>query len=90
VFDHDIDGSHDLIGRCETSLAKLQAAAAGGHGILLVNPKKASKAGYVSSGTLVVQGVSVLPRPSFLDYVQGGLVFSPAPALSCSSRLQEG
>lgn len=76
VFDHDLDGSHDLIGRVETSLAKLQAAAAGGHGLMLVNPKKQAKPGYVSSGTLAVKGVAVTPRPSFLDYVRGGLEVS--------------
>ncbi|PSC75501.1 copine-3-like isoform X1 [Micractinium conductrix] len=73
VFDHDDTGSHDLIGSCQTSLAGLQAAAAAGQGFALVNPKMAAeKPGYTSSGVLFVKGVAVTPRPSFLEYLQGG------------------
>ncbi|EFN58110.1 hypothetical protein CHLNCDRAFT_30221, partial [Chlorella variabilis] len=69
VFDHDIDGSHDLIGRCEASLHQLKAAAAQGHGLLLINPKKQG----MSSGTLLVKDITVTPRPSFLEYISGGI-----------------
>ncbi|PSC75848.1 copine-3 [Micractinium conductrix] len=76
VFDHDDVGSHDMIGSCQTSLAGLQAAAAAGQGFALVDPKKAGKPGYTSSGTLLIRGITVTPRPSFLDYIQGGLTLN--------------
>ncbi|KAL4428007.1 hypothetical protein ABPG75_002096 [Micractinium tetrahymenae] len=76
VFDHDATGEHDLIGACETSLAALQAAAASGQALPLVHPKKAAVPGYVNSGSLVVKGASVVPRPSFLEYIQGGVELS--------------
>ena len=50
VFDHDSDGGHDLIGRCEASLQQLRDAALHGHGLVLVNPKKQLVRHYVSSG----------------------------------------
>lgn len=50
VFDHDAGGSHDLIGRAEASLAQLQAAAAQGQPLTLVNPRKQGSPGYVNSG----------------------------------------
>ena len=50
VFDADVGGSHDFIGRCEASLQQLQAAAVAGQGLPLVNPKKQGKPAYVSSG----------------------------------------
>ncbi|KAL4445388.1 hypothetical protein ABPG77_011213 [Micractinium sp. CCAP 211/92] len=71
VFDHDASGSHDLIGSCQASLAVLQEAAAAGRALPLVNPKKAGKPGYANSGTLLVRHASVVPRPSFLDYITG-------------------
>jgi len=50
VYDHDADGSHDLIGRAETSLAQLQIAALLEEPLPLVNPRKQGRAGYSSSG----------------------------------------
>ncbi|KAL4428006.1 hypothetical protein ABPG75_002095 [Micractinium tetrahymenae] len=76
VFDHNASGSHDLIGACQASLAALQDAAAAGRGLALVNPKKAGKPGYVNSGTLLVRHASVVPRPSFLDYITGGVTLN--------------
>jgi hypothetical protein len=52
VFDSDGGGSHELIGQCETSLQQMQAAAAQGQGLPLVNPKKRGQHGYLSSGAL--------------------------------------
>jgi hypothetical protein len=72
VFDSDPGGTHDYIGACQASLRQLKAAAASGQGLPLLNSKKASKPGYVSSGTLVVKAANVTPRPSFLDYIRGG------------------
>ncbi|KAI7845503.1 hypothetical protein COHA_000926 [Chlorella ohadii] len=76
VYDHDAGGSHDLIGRAEASLAQLQAAAAQGQALPLVNPRKQGSAGYSSSGALLVKSVTVTPRPSFLDYIRGGVELS--------------
>lgn len=50
VYDHDADGSHDLIGRAETSLSQLQAAAEQGQALPLINPRKQGRPGYSSSG----------------------------------------
>lgn len=76
VYDHDASGSHDLIGRAEASLTQLQAAATQGQPLPLVNPRKQGRPGYTSSGALVVKSVTVTPRPSFLDYIQGGMEVS--------------
>ena len=112
MFDNEASGAHDIIGRCQASLQQLQDAAVQGRGLPLINPKKAGKSGYVSSGqchawptalsrtglcveacmlllldsihlsssarclspvagTLMVKSATVVPRPSFLDYIAG-------------------
>lgn len=76
MFDSDASGSHDFIGSCQASLRQLRDCGARGQGLPLVNPKKRSKPGYVSSGALLVKGVGITPRPSFLDYVRGGLALN--------------
>ena len=50
MFDDEASGAHDFIGSCQASLQQLQDAAAQGRGLPLINPKKAGKSGYVSSG----------------------------------------
>lgn len=59
MYDHDAGGSHDLIGRAEASLAQLQAAAAQGQALPLVNPRKQGSAGYSSSGECWLAGFGV-------------------------------
>ncbi|KAI7838705.1 hypothetical protein COHA_007502 [Chlorella ohadii] len=76
VYDHDADGSHDLIGRAETSLSQLQAAAEQGQALPLINPRKQGRPGYSSSGSVLVKSLVVTPRPSFLDYIRGGVELS--------------
>eukprot|EP00887_Chlorella_sp_A99_P002975 scaffold24.g2975.t1 len=72
VYDAESNGKHDLIGEAHASLHELQAASAENRGLPVVNPKRTGRPGYTSSGTLVVRGLKVVPRPSFLDYVAGG------------------
>jgi hypothetical protein len=73
VFDAEASGAHRLIGAWQGSLQALRDAAEAGQPLPLVNEKKrAAKAGYVSSGSLLARSVTVQERPSFLDYVRGG------------------
>ncbi len=59
VYDHDAGGSHDLLGRAEASLAQLQAAAAQGQPLPLVNPRKQGSPGYSSSGECWLAGLGM-------------------------------
>ncbi|EFN57401.1 hypothetical protein CHLNCDRAFT_142828 [Chlorella variabilis] len=75
VFDAEANGSHKFIGSWQGSLTALQDASQQGRGLPLVNPTKA-KPGYVSSGTLLAKGVTITARPSFLDYIKGGMALN--------------
>ena len=112
-FDWDKDGSHELIGRAQTSVDDLMhrcarmcvcvcvcvgvcvcvchfanllrrcvffpsCSATSGERLPLINPTfKASKgAAYTNSGMFRVLSGSVVPQPSFLDYVTGGCELS--------------
>ena len=76
VEDWNISGSHNLIGETETSLAALMNLQPGTE-IPLVNPKKRSRRKrYKNSGVLVLQSRLLEERPTFLDYIQGGMELS--------------
>jgi hypothetical protein len=68
---------HDFIGSAMTSVDDLAQRSTSGERIPLVNSAlKAKKKGYLHSGLLRVNSFVVTPRPSFLDYITGGLELS--------------
>ena len=76
VEDWNISGSHNLIGEVETSLSALLDLQSGAE-IPLVNPKKRGKRKrYKNSGLLVLRSHLLEERPTFLDYIQGGMELS--------------
>ncbi|XP_037666816.1 RNA-binding protein 12 isoform X2 [Choloepus didactylus] len=69
-LDYDSDGSHDLIGTFQASLAQLQAVPAK---FECIHPEKQQKKkSYKNSGTICVKICQVETEYSFLDYVMGG------------------
>ena len=85
VFDHEKDGKHDIIGRCETTVNALISAARTGGGLQL-RSKKGKDAGtfVVEKAEIMglpqltqgIQNMSITPPPTsratFLDYISGG------------------
>ena len=72
VYDSDSDGSFDVIGSFETSLARLSRGAGPENVYECINEKKAKKSSkYKNSGTLVLESVDIVTVPTFLDYIQG-------------------
>ncbi|KAF4796365.1 Copine-1 [Turdus rufiventris] len=72
--DHDSDGSHDLIGTLETTLAHMQTAGAGSLvEYECIHPeKKQKKKNYKNSGIIRIKSCKIETEYSFLDYVMGG------------------
>ncbi|EOB02396.1 Copine-1, partial [Anas platyrhynchos] len=72
--DHDSDGSHDLIGIFETSLAQLQKAGDGSPvEYECIHPeKKQKKKSYKNSGIIRIKSCKIETDYSFLDYIMGG------------------
>lgn len=66
VFDHDDDGSHDLIGEASVVIESMKA----GLQLPLIHPKNAKKAKH--SGMFIVNNIQFIPRYSFLDYLSTG------------------
>lgn len=73
-YDHRYNGSHDLIGSFQTTLAEMQV---GTH----ISPaefqcinqrKKGKKANYKNSGVICVKQCQVVKECTFLDYIMGG------------------
>jgi len=76
VEDWNKMGNHALIGETETSVASLLQLGSGAS-IALINPKKkAKKRRYKDSGHLMISSCKLETRPTFLDYVQGGMELS--------------
>jgi hypothetical protein len=76
VEDWNLSGSHSLIGELETSLHSLLQLQPGAE-LALVHPKKKSKKkSYKDSGKLVMRGCHLETRPTFMDFVQGGMELS--------------
>jgi hypothetical protein len=70
-WDWDSDGSNDLIGECEASVADMMGTPQ--FRMDVKNPElEKKKKNYRSSGSLVVQAVEIVQVPSFLDYIKGG------------------
>ncbi|NXM34660.1 CPNE1 protein, partial [Oxyruncus cristatus] len=72
--DHDSDGSHDLIGAVQTTLAQLQTAGPGAPvEFECIHPeKKQKKKSYKNSGIIRVKFCKIETEYSFLDFVMGG------------------
>lgn len=73
-YDHRYNGSHDLIGSFQTTLAEMQV---GTH----ISPaefpcinqrKKGKKANYKNSGVICIKQCQVVKEFTFLDYIMGG------------------
>lgn len=60
-------------GECESSLSALLGG--GTPSLPLINPEKRAKKGarYRSSGTLLVESVRLEERPSFVQFLRGGM-----------------
>ncbi|XP_067434043.1 copine-3-like isoform X1 [Thunnus thynnus] len=76
-YDHHHNGSHDLIGSFETTLAEMQT---GTHispaEMKCINPKKLKKRGYQNSGVILFKRCQVEKEFTFLDYIMGGCQFN--------------
>ncbi|KAM4719143.1 copine-3-like isoform 2-T2 [Anableps anableps] len=72
-YDHHVNGSHDLIGSFQASLAEMSA---GTHlspaEFECINSKKLKNKKYKNSGVICIKRCQVEKEYSFLDYVMGG------------------
>merc|ERR1719193_1243755 len=77
VEDWNKSGSHSMIGELETSVDALLQLSRGAE-LPLVNQKKKGKKKerYRNSGLLIVRSCQLETRPTFLDYIQGGMELS--------------
>merc|ERR1712223_455715 len=77
VEDWNKSGSHSMIGELETSVDALLQLSRGAE-LPLVNQKKKSrkKERYRNSGLLIVRSCQLETRPTFLDFIQGGMELS--------------
>mmetsp|Transcript_19842 Transcript_19842/g.25653 ORF Transcript_19842/g.25653 Transcript_19842/m.25653 type:complete len:588 (+) Transcript_19842:125-1888(+) len=76
-FDYDKNGSHDLIGKCQASIAEIQtflkqADEENAYTMPLIDPQKRSSDGYTSSGKLCFEKCELKHHPSFLDFIHAG------------------
>ncbi|XP_076617447.1 copine-3-like isoform X1 [Chaetodon auriga] len=73
-YDHDNDGSHDLIGIFETTMTRLKEASRTSPAEFecVNSKKKQKKKGYKNSGVVSVKQCQVVKEYTFLDYVMGG------------------
>ena len=77
VEDWNQSGSHSMIGEVETCVDALLQLSRGTE-LPLINQKKKNKkkAKYRNSGMLIVRSCQLETRPTFLDYIQGGMELS--------------
>ncbi|KNC50909.1 copine-8 [Thecamonas trahens ATCC 50062] len=71
-YDHDKRGTPDFIGAFQTTLTMLCSPDQAKE-LELINPKKQKKKKYRNSGILEVMSIEVVEKPSFIDYLAGGL-----------------
>lgn len=82
VFDWNKSGSHEYIGECDTTLTQLKRMAANSDEALrtlsVVNKQLSDKkrAKHPTSGSLIIESLLAVPRPTFIDYLEGGLEIS--------------
>nr|XP_011422303.2 copine-3 isoform X2 [Crassostrea gigas] len=74
-YDYDSDGSHDFIGAFTTTLEDMESKTQGGKEAQYpcINPKKQSKKKYQNSGVIHLTELKIFQRPSFLEFVYGGM-----------------
>ena len=74
VYDWDRGGSHDFIGSFHTTLDRLKQGPGPQNQYDCINQDKQRKKGakYKNSGLVILEQISVVTVPSFLDYIQGG------------------
>ncbi|XP_051970505.1 copine-3-like isoform X1 [Xyrauchen texanus] len=73
-YDHDKDGSHDLIGIFETTMKRLQEASRTSPAEFecMNSKKKQKKKNYKNSGIVSVKVCQITREYTFLDYIMGG------------------
>ncbi|XP_063221312.1 copine-8-like isoform X2 [Bacillus rossius redtenbacheri] len=71
--DWNSSGEEKLIGECHTTLKKLSEGASPANHYRLVNPQKASKSSYKSSGEIRLEYFEIRKIHSFMDYIRGGM-----------------
>ncbi|XP_057303444.1 copine-3-like [Hydractinia symbiolongicarpus] len=72
-FDHDDDGSHDLIGEFYTTVTEMLKAETLKLQWDCINPKKQKKKkSYKNSGVILLNSIKVCKISSFLDFIMGG------------------
>ena len=74
VYDWDRGGSHDFIGSFHTTLERLKQGPGPHNQYDCIHQDKQRKKGakYKNSGVVILEHISVVTVPSFLDYIQGG------------------
>ena len=74
VYDWDRGGSHDFIGSFHTTLERLKQGPGPQNQYDCIHQDKQRKKGtkYKNSGMVILEQISVVTVPSFLDYIQGG------------------
>jgi len=73
-WDWERNGSHRIIGQFETTQNDLAGYGANRPSSYdLIHPEKKMKKKYKNSGTIHILSCKVVQKPSFLDYIRGGL-----------------
>eukprot|EP00004_Rigifila_ramosa_P020703 TRINITY_DN540_c0_g1_i1.p1 TRINITY_DN540_c0_g1~~TRINITY_DN540_c0_g1_i1.p1 ORF type:complete len:566 (-),score=171.68 TRINITY_DN540_c0_g1_i1:15-1691(-) len=76
IYDWNKSGKHEIIGAVKTTLGELLGAASTARQFAVINPEKAKKKGYTSSGQFFVNTGTAAVQSSFLDYVANGFELS--------------
>jgi len=71
-FDHNLNGSHKLIGEFFINVRQLLEGPGASNIHRCINPKKKSKSSYKHSGEIHLVHVNMRKGYSFLDYIRGG------------------
>lgn len=79
IFDFDENSSHDSMGAVETSVRGMIMAQ--GAPFPVIEEAKNGKRGYTNSGTLTCANCCIEEKPSFTDYIMGGLELSMMVAI---------
>jgi len=74
VYDWNRSGSHDYIGSFHINMDRLSKGPGYENQFTVINEDKQKKKGskYKGSGTLILESISIVTVPTFLDYIQGG------------------
>jgi len=74
VYDWNRSGSHDYIGSFHINMDRLSKGPGYENQFTVINEDKQKKKGskYKGSGTVILESISIVTVPTFLDYIQGG------------------